>query len=203
MTFSLRRIRGVVSDGRLDGPLRSSERTGLVALYSARGGVTLRTPITRPLVCRLIVANLTAMLAWWAENGMTETAAEMQPLFQSCVGPMVEWWCARVRISCRCKPDSQTAVAAHAHHPPTVFRQGCGTERRFMRASLGGPSAAGKLVALTPEIRFSGALGLKSVRCLMPVPPQPARERAPAVGGVGRLSHLRNRRAKFVPRPLL
>jgi AcrR family transcriptional regulator len=49
----------------------------------------LRPPLTEPIACRLVVANLTALLAWWTENGMKETADEMQALFQSCVASMV------------------------------------------------------------------------------------------------------------------
>jgi AcrR family transcriptional regulator len=49
----------------------------------------LRAPLTEPVACRLIVANLTTLLAWWTENGMKETADEMQVLFQSCVMSMV------------------------------------------------------------------------------------------------------------------
>jgi AcrR family transcriptional regulator len=49
----------------------------------------LRSPLKEPVVCRLIVANLTTLLAWWTENGMKETADEMQALFQSCVVSMV------------------------------------------------------------------------------------------------------------------
>jgi len=50
---------------------------------------SLRAPLTSSVASRLIVANLTALLAWWTENGMKETASEMQVLFQSCVDSMV------------------------------------------------------------------------------------------------------------------
>ena len=51
--------------------------------------VFLHAPLTPPVASRLIVANLAALLAWWTENGMKETAEPMQALFQSSVDWMI------------------------------------------------------------------------------------------------------------------
>jgi len=66
------------------------ERTAAILAERLTAGASLRTPLTPPVASRLIVANLAALLAWWTENGMKETAGEMQALFQSCVGSMVQ-----------------------------------------------------------------------------------------------------------------
>ena len=65
------------------------ERAAKVLAERLAAGASLRAPLTPPVASRLIVANLAALLAWWTENGMKETAGEMQALFQSCVGPMI------------------------------------------------------------------------------------------------------------------
>lgn len=65
------------------------ERTESILSELLAGDWLLRAPLTEPVVSRLIVANLTTLLAWWTENGMKETAHEMQTLFQSCVVLMV------------------------------------------------------------------------------------------------------------------
>jgi len=65
------------------------DRAAVLLAEGLRVGATLRAPLTPPVATRLIVANLMALLAWWTESGMKETPAEMQALFQSCVGPMV------------------------------------------------------------------------------------------------------------------
>ena len=65
------------------------ERAAVLLAEGLGMGVSLRAPLTPPVATRLIVANLAALLAWWTENGMKETPAEMQALFQSCVAPMV------------------------------------------------------------------------------------------------------------------
>jgi hypothetical protein len=43
----------------------------------------------RPIDHWVIVADLLALLAWWVESRMKETAGEMQALLQSCVSWMV------------------------------------------------------------------------------------------------------------------
>ena len=69
------------------------ERATAIVTERLAGGASLRAslraPLTAPVASRLIAANLVALLAWWTENGMKETADEMQALLQSCVGPMV------------------------------------------------------------------------------------------------------------------
>jgi len=65
------------------------ERAAAILAERLAAGGSLRAPLTPPVVARLIVANLAALLAWWTENGMKETASEMQALFQSSVGPML------------------------------------------------------------------------------------------------------------------
>jgi AcrR family transcriptional regulator len=65
------------------------ERAASILAERLTEGASLRAPLTEPVACRLIVANLTALLAWWTENGMQETAGEMQALFQSCVVSMI------------------------------------------------------------------------------------------------------------------
>ena len=65
------------------------ERAASILAERLTEDASLRAPLTEPIACRLIVANLTALLAWWTENGMKETAGEMQALFQSCVASMV------------------------------------------------------------------------------------------------------------------
>lgn len=65
------------------------ERAASILAERLLEGASLRAPLTAPVACRLIVANLAALLAWWTENGMKETAGEMQALFGSCVSPMV------------------------------------------------------------------------------------------------------------------
>jgi AcrR family transcriptional regulator len=65
------------------------ERAALILAKHLSEGASLRTPLTAPIACRLIVANLVALLAWWTENGMRETAGEMQAPFESCVDAMV------------------------------------------------------------------------------------------------------------------
>jgi AcrR family transcriptional regulator len=65
------------------------ERAAALLAERLAGGMSLRAPLSPPVASRLIVANLAALLAWWTENGMKETASEMQALFQSCVGSMI------------------------------------------------------------------------------------------------------------------
>ncbi|MFC5497768.1 TetR/AcrR family transcriptional regulator [Caenimonas terrae] len=66
------------------------ERAASILAERLTAGASLCAPFTVPVACRLIVANLAALLAWWTENGMKETAGEMQALFRSCVGAMVD-----------------------------------------------------------------------------------------------------------------
>lgn len=61
------------------------ERVATIMAESLKGGASLRPPFTPPVACRLIVANLVALLAWWTENGMKETSDELQSLLQACV----------------------------------------------------------------------------------------------------------------------
>ena len=65
------------------------ERASTILDERLQAGASLCAPLTPPLASRLIVANLLALLAWWTDNGMHETASEMQALFQSCAGSMV------------------------------------------------------------------------------------------------------------------
>jgi AcrR family transcriptional regulator len=52
-------------------------------------GAALRAPLTSPVAVRVIVADLAALLAWWAETGMAATPDEVQQLLQACVGAML------------------------------------------------------------------------------------------------------------------
>ena len=65
------------------------ERAAAILAERLKSGASLCAPLTPPVASRLIVANLLALLAWWTESGMKETAGEMQALFHSCVGWMV------------------------------------------------------------------------------------------------------------------
>jgi AcrR family transcriptional regulator len=65
------------------------ERARSIMADRLKQGAALRVPLTEPVACRLIATNLAALLAWWTESGMKETAAEMQALFHLCVGSMV------------------------------------------------------------------------------------------------------------------
>jgi len=65
------------------------ERAAAILAGRLAAGGSLRAPLTPPVVARLIVANLAALLAWWTENGMKEPASEMQAMFQSSIGPML------------------------------------------------------------------------------------------------------------------
>jgi AcrR family transcriptional regulator len=65
------------------------ERATAILLEHLSAGASLPAPLTSPVAVRVIVANLCALLAWWAEQGMVATADEMQHLFRSCVGPML------------------------------------------------------------------------------------------------------------------
>ena len=51
-------------------------------------GAALRPPLTPSIASRVIVADLAALLAWWAENGMAAAADEMQRLFLACAGSL-------------------------------------------------------------------------------------------------------------------
>lgn len=66
-----------------------TERAASILAGLMTEGVSLRAPLTEPVASRLIVANLIALLTWWTESGMIETAGEMQALFQTSVGSML------------------------------------------------------------------------------------------------------------------
>lgn len=65
------------------------ERAESILLERLSAGAALRGPLTPTIAARVLVANLCALLSWWAEQGMAQTADEMQHLFQVCVNPML------------------------------------------------------------------------------------------------------------------
>ena len=65
------------------------ERVALVLDDHVRAGASLRAPLTPAIASRVVVAGLSALLAWWTETGMAATSDEMQQLFQACVGPLL------------------------------------------------------------------------------------------------------------------
>jgi len=65
------------------------ERVALVLDDHVRAGASLRAPLTPAIAARVIVAGLSALLAWWTDNGMAATPAEMQRLFHACAGPLL------------------------------------------------------------------------------------------------------------------
>ena len=65
------------------------ERVALVLDEHVRAGASLRAPLTPAIAARVIVAGLSALLAWWTEAGMAASPDEMQRLFQACAGPLL------------------------------------------------------------------------------------------------------------------
>jgi AcrR family transcriptional regulator len=66
------------------------ERVERVLDDHVHAGASLRAPLTPAIAARVVVASLAALLAWWTETGMATRPDEMQRLFVSCVGPMLD-----------------------------------------------------------------------------------------------------------------
>lgn len=65
------------------------ERMASILAERLAAGDSMRAPLLAPVACRLIVANLATLPARWTENGMQESAGEMQALLRSSIGSMV------------------------------------------------------------------------------------------------------------------